>query len=171
MFYAFPVKEFDIEQIIKISVNFMQLTLENFEKNIERKIVERGFQYFKGGYVARLEKVGENEFSALVSGSDNYDVFVKFDDKTIVEHECDCPYDWGNVCKHEVAVFYAIRNGSFSDTSEKVKSLLKNLHNDALRRFVSNLLKKDRTFRRDFLREFDEDFEEDDEDFEEEDYY
>ncbi len=117
-----------------------------------------------------MEKVGENEYSALVSGSDNYDVFVKLDDKTIVEHECNCPYDWGDVCKHEVAVFYAIRNGDFSDKSEKVKSLLENLHESALRRFVSNLLKKDRTFRREFLREFDEDFEEDDEDFEE-DYY
>ena len=66
----------------------------------------------------------------------------------------------------------AIRNGDFSDTSEKMKSLLENLHNDALRRFISNLLKKDRNFRRDFFREFDEDFEEDDEDeFDEEDYY
>lgn len=148
----------------------MQLKLKDFEKNIEPKIVERGLQYYKGGYVARLEKVGENEFSALVSGSENYDIFVKLDDKTIIEHECDCPYDWGNVCKHEVAVFYAIRNGNFSDTSEKVKSLLENLHNDALRRFISNLLKKDRNFRQEFLREFDEDFEEDDEDFEE-DYY
>ncbi len=140
----------------------MHLTLKDFEKNIEPKIVERGFQYFKGGYVLRLEKVGENEFSALMSGSENYDIFVKLDGKTIVEHECDCPYDWGDVCKHEVAVFYAIRNGNFSDTSEKVKSLLENLHNDALRRFISNLLKKDGNFRREFLREFDEDFEEDD---------
>ena len=150
----------------------MHLTLKDFEKNIEPKIVERGFQYFKGGYVARLEKVGENEFSALVSGSENYDVFVKLDDKTIVEHECDCPYDWGDICKHEVAVFYAIRSGNFTDTSDKLNSLLANLHESALRKFVSNLLKKDLQFRREFLREFDENFEEDDEDDEfDKDYY
>ena len=53
-----------------------------------------------------------------------------------------------------------------------MKSLLENLHNDALRKFISNLLKKDRDFRRDFFREFDEDFEEDEfEDEFDEDYY
>ena len=89
----------------------------------------------------------------------------------IIEHECDCPYDFGDVCKHKVAVFYAIRDGNFSDTSGKLKSLLENLHESALQRFVSNLLKKDRSFKREFLREFDEDFEEDEDDEFDEDYY
>lgn len=146
------------------------MTLADFEQKIESKIGERGFRYFKDGYVARLEKVGDGEFSALVLGTERYDVFVRLDDKTIIEHECDCPYDWGDVCKHKVAVFYAIRSGNFEDTGDKINLLLKNLHNDALRRFVAGLLKKDRSFRQEFLRTFDEDFEEDDEDFEE-DYY
>ncbi len=146
------------------------MTLAGFEQTIESKIVERGFRYFKDGYVARLEKVGGGEFSAMVLGTERYEVFVRLDDKTIVGHECDCPYDWGNVCKHKVAVFYAIRSGDFKDTGDKLNLLLENLHNDALRRFVADLLKKDRSFRQEFLREFDEDFEEDDEDFEE-DYY
>ena len=146
------------------------MQLKNFEENIEQKIVERGLSYYKGGDVKRLEKVSENEFSAVVFGTEKYSLFVKLNGETIVEHECDCPYSYGDVCKHEVAVFCAIRNGDFSDTSEKMKSLLENLHNDALRRFISNLLKKDTSFRREFLREFDEDFEEEDDEFDE-DYY
>ena len=150
----------------------MQLKIENFEKNIEQKIVERGLSYYKSGDVKRLEKVSENEFSAVVFGTEKYSLFVKLNGEMIVEHECDCPYNYGDVCKHEVAVFYAIRNGDFTDTSEKMKSLLENLHNDALRKFISNLLKKDRDFRRDFFREFDEDFEDDDDEDEfDEDYY
>jgi len=150
----------------------MLLTLDNFEQSVESKIVERGLNYFKGGDVARLEKVADGEFSALVLGSDRYEVFVKLDGKTISEHECDCPYDYGDVCKHKVAVFYTIRNGNFTDTSDKLNSLLANLHESALRRFVSNLFKKDSQFRREFLREFDEDFEDEDEDDEfDEDYY
>lgn len=148
----------------------MQITLDNFEQSVESKIVQRGLDYFKNGDIARLEKVGDGDFSALVLGSDRYEVFVKLDGKIVSEHDCDCPYDYGDVCKHKVAVFYAIRNGDFSDTADKINSLLENLHDSALRRFVSNLLKKDRSFRQEFLREFDEDFEEDDEDFEE-DYY
>ena len=149
----------------------MLLTLDNFEQSVESKIVERGLDYFKDGYVARLEKVGDGEFSAVVLGSDRYEVFVRLDGASVSEHECDCPYDWGDVCKHKVAVFYAIRGGNFSDTGDKLNSLLENLHDSALRRFVSNLLKKDRRFRQEFLREFDEEFEEDDEDEFNEDYY
>ena len=147
------------------------MNLENFESEVERKIVERGLNYYKSGDVKRLEKVSENEFSAVVFGTEKYSIFVKLNGETIVEHECDCPYDYGNVCKHKVAVFCAIRSGNFSDTSDKLNSLLKNLHESALRRFVSNLLKKDVGFRREFLREFDEDFEEEDEDEFDEDYY
>ena len=147
------------------------MNLKNFESEIENKIVGRGLSYYKGGDVKKLEKASENEFSAVVFGTEKYSVYVKLNGETIVEHECDCPYDFGDVCKHKVAVFYAIRDGNFSDTGGKLKSLLKNLHESALREFISNLLKKDRSFRREFLREFDEDYEEDEDDEFDEDYY
>lgn len=148
------------------------MNLNNFEIEVEEKIVERGIDYYQNGDVKKLEKVSANEFSAIVFGSRKYSVFVKINGDAIIEHECDCPYDYGDVCKHKIAVFYQIRNGKFDDASDKLNALLENLHEAALRKFVSNLLKKDPQFRREFLREFDEDFEEDDdEDFFEEDYY
>ena len=148
------------------------MTLTNFESEVEQKIVGRGLDYYKNGDVRKLEKVGADEFSATVFGTEKYSVYVKLNGDAIAAHECDCPYDYGDVCKHKVAVFYAIRNGNFSNVSDKLNLLLENLHESALRKFVSNLLKKDSKFRREFLREFDEDFEEDDEDDEfDEDYY
>ncbi len=149
----------------------MPLTLNNFETEVETKIVERGRDYYKSGDLRKLERVGADEYSAIVFGSDKYSVYVKLNDKLVVEHECDCPYDYGNVCKHKVAVLYAIRNGNFSDTGDKLNALFENTSDAALRKFAANLLKKDRSFRQEFLREFDEDFEEDDEDeFFDEDY-
>lgn len=149
------------------------MNLKTFESEVEGKIVERGKDYYRDGDVKRLEKVSENEFSATVFGTEKYSVYIKLNDDAIVEHECDCPYDFGDVCKHKVAVFYQIRNGNFSDSSDKLNALLINLHESALRKYVSNLLKKDTKFRREFLREFDEDFEEDDDedDFYGEDYH
>ncbi len=147
------------------------MKLKSFESDVERKIVERGLNYYRSGDVKKLEKVSENEFSAVVFGSEKYSIYVKINGDAIIEHECDCPYDWGNVCKHEIAVFYAIRNGNFTDTSDKLNSLLENINESALRRFVSNLFKKDSQFRREFLREFDEDFEDDEDDEFDEDYY
>ena len=148
------------------------MNLKDFEKFVEDKIVSRGKGLFKDGDVRKVEKVSENEFSAAVAGTNLYTVYVKLNGETIVEYECDCPYDHGNTCKHAVAVFYKLRAKDFTDSAEKLKELLENLHNDALRKFITNLLKKDRKFRIEFLREFDEDFEEDEfEDEFDEDYY
>lgn len=148
------------------------MNLQNFEQFVEDKIVSRGLDYFKNSDVRKVEKVSENEFSAVVTGSDIYTVYVKLDGNDILEYECDCPYDWGDTCKHAVAVFYKLRTKDFTDSAEKLKEILDNLHADALRKFVTNLLKKDRQFRNEFLREFDEDFEEDEFEGElDEDYY
>ena len=150
----------------------MQMTLTNFEGLVEAKIVERGYDYYKRGRIANVEQVDKGEFSAIAFGNEDYEVYVKIDGERIVDYECDCPYDWGNTCKHAVAVFYQIRYGNFtSNSSDKFNSILKEISNKDLRKFVLNLLKRDRNSRRKFLREFDEEFEEDDEDEFDEDYY
>ena len=150
----------------------MQMTLTNFEGMVETKIIERGYDYYKRGRVAKVEQVAEGEFSAVAFGSDDYEVYVKIDGESIVEYECDCPYEWGNTCKHAVAVFYQIRYGNFtSGTGERFQTILKELSAKDLRNFIFGLLKRDRNFRRKFLRSFDKEFDrEDDEDFNE-DYY
>ena len=150
----------------------MLFTLDNFEHSVEAKIVERGLKYFKDDDVKKLEKVGENEYSASVFGTYKYDVFVRLDGKIIAEYQCSCPFDWGNICKHQVAVFYKLRAKDFTDSAEKIGRLFDSIHPDALRRFVRDLLKKDRDFRNEFFRAFDEDFEEpEDEEFFDENYY
>ena len=63
------------------------MQLKNFEENIEQKIVERGLSYYKGGDVKRLEKVGADEYSAVVFGTERYSVFVKLKDDAIIGME------------------------------------------------------------------------------------
>lgn len=148
------------------------MTLDDFKNFVEPKIVERGLDYFENGYISKVEKVGENEFSAIAYGNDRYNIYIKLDGRKIVEHECDCPYDYGDVCKHKVGAFYKLRAGDFTDSAEKLHEILGNLTDKTLRKFVSDLLKKDRDFRTEFLRTFDEDFDKDEDDeFFDEDYY
>ena len=163
------IKNLEKSKFIALSV-FMQMTLKNFEHLVDAKIAERGLNYANKGHIPKVEQIGAGEFSAVAYGSKDYDVYVRLDGETVSEHECACPYDWGDVCKHVVGVLYKIRSGGFSNTGDQTGEILNNLHADALRKFVSNLLKKDRKFRRTFLREFDEDFEEDEDGFDE-DYY
>ncbi len=86
------------------------MNLKNFERTVEPQITNRGFHYFEDGAISEIEQVEKGEFCATVSGSEDYAVFVKIDEAlNIISHSCDCPYDWGTVCKHEVAVMYFIR--------------------------------------------------------------
>ena len=148
----------------------MPITLDNFEFAIEPKILQRGLEYFKHGHLASVQKIGENEFNAWVAGSDDYNVYIKFDGANIVEYECDCPYDWGDTCKHVAAVFFHFKNKGVKTTdnalSRELDSLLTSLSNEELRDYVRNKLRRDRKFRNSFLRDFESDFyEEEEEDF------
>lgn len=101
----------------------------NFEEYIDDVILERGKDYFAHGHVERITEVNHNHFSVDVSGSANYTVDVFIDDSgEIVNASCDCPYDWGEYCKHQAAAFYALNEQSeeISKTTIKKTSSMRN---------------------------------------------
>lgn len=87
------------------------MRIDDFETCIEEKILERGKRYFSDDLVIDLWSETPNQFCAVVNGSIPYDVEIHLDGAgMIVRHGCDCPYNWGEYCKHEVAVLLVIRN-------------------------------------------------------------
>ena len=97
----------------------MAIRLDNFEQTVEPIIVQRGKTYFRSGRVTKC--TDENgEVEAVVQGSERYKVSMFVDaDGELHEHRCTCPYDWGSICKHEVAVLYYLRESRKSkDASE-----------------------------------------------------
>ncbi|MEW5706811.1 MAG: SWIM zinc finger family protein, partial [Actinomycetota bacterium] len=86
----------------------MQISINDLESLIDPTVLRRGKDYFKRGLVAELEEVENDRWSALVEGTQTYEVRVKLEGDRIAESLCDCPYDFGPVCKHEVAVYLAI---------------------------------------------------------------
>ena len=125
------------------------MNLKNFESVVEPQIINRGFHYFEDGAIAEIEQVEKGEFYATVTGSEDYAIFVKIDKElNVVSHSCDCPYDWGTVCKHEVAVMYFIKkrklyNQPFeTSTFFKVKQDLSQLDKAALLEIILDLSKK-----------------------------
>jgi uncharacterized Zn finger protein len=132
-----------------------------FETEIERKILDRGFDYYENNNVIDVENLGNGEFSAVVEGSENYEVFIEISKGKVVEHSCDCPYDWGDVCKHVVAVLYYIRDTEIlgeSTEKEGVKSQLQLIIDDMseqdIRDYVLFYALRNRQFREDFTEEF-----------------
>jgi uncharacterized Zn finger protein len=86
---------------------------EFIKKLVSNKIYQRGIYYYNLGRVLqyRINKVKPNnyEISARVSGTKKYKVNseIRLRDNSIdINSSCNCPYDWEEFCKHEVAVFY-----------------------------------------------------------------
>ncbi|GAB4185307.1 MAG: hypothetical protein Fur004_03170 [Thermoflexibacter sp.] len=84
------------------------LTLDNFEETVDRKILNRGRQYFLSQYVVHLEEIADNHWQAEVEGTEVYTVDVHLKGREITKYSCNCPYD-GLTCKHVVSVFLALR--------------------------------------------------------------
>lgn len=85
--------------------------LRNFDQYIDAVILARGKLYEAEGHIATLEEVDDRVYEAEVEGSELYEVCVELDeDGGIIEMECDCPYDLGPACKHQVAVLFRLRD-------------------------------------------------------------
>ncbi len=145
----------------------MDLSLDNFEQQIDGTILERGLDYFKKGYVTDVEDLGGGDYEATVEGSDAYTVHLHIKGDKVTEYDCDCPYDWGSVCKHIVAVLFYLRKDLLDmDSLTKVKTrpkekkesetqqmekILKQLTHDELRSFVRDMCVTDKNFRHLFV--------------------
>lgn len=95
-----------------------KMNIDNFENYIDKKILERGYDYYENDYVASVGEIDCNVYEAKVEGTELYTVEVEIDNEVnIVKTECNCPYDMGEYCKHQVAVFLAIRDIKNNDSN------------------------------------------------------
>lgn len=98
------------------------MTLDNFCDFVPSRIWWRGEEYYSSGAIISIEESLSGEWRAVVEGTYDYNVRIVTDGDEILEWECDCPYDGGDICKHVVAVVMAIRN---IKTDDSEKGLLK----------------------------------------------
>lgn len=147
----------------------MLIPLKEFEQRIDEKILKRGLSYFKGGAITEFLEISNGEYEAIVSGTEEYTVHLEISKNTITEHNCDCPYDMGPVCKHVVAVIFHLqqdelelnqpniskpRKKKTKSVSKQVEELLKTISHSELIDFVKENSRKDRKFRNYFLASF-----------------
>lgn len=92
------------------------MKLSDFEKHVDSLILERGWDYYEDDRIVSLKQTAETVFVARVEGTELYSVEVELSKVgTIVYSSCDCPYDMGPICKHQVAVFLALRQEPVSE--------------------------------------------------------
>jgi len=148
------------------------MKLNDFERNTRSSILDRGYDYFYNDCVDNLEKVAPGLWMAQVYGTITYDVQVTTNKTRIKGWECSCPYDHGPICKHVVAVFYAIKEIMEADkktTSSKKKTISKNRVQDIfgkaskeeLQEFIIAQFKRDGGIKNAFVAHFAEYLDED----------
>ena len=92
---------------------------EEWKNDFEPHILERGRQYWADGNVCSLSRDGDT-VTAVVLGSEEYDVEIEFDDGAVDWMDCSCPYaEDGSACKHMAAVLFALEedraDGKYTD--------------------------------------------------------
>ncbi len=135
----------------------MNLTKTILRNSSTRQSYNRGKNYYASDSVSELIKKG-NKYQAVVWGSDEYDV------EFVIEHDdiktvCSCPYNWGGICKHIVAVGLAIIDGAYEVDSnyhylpeaDFFRTVFPNVSTKQKNEFLKKLLKKDEDLRSDFI--------------------
>lgn len=147
----------------------MRIPLNEFEQIIDETILKRGLSYFKGGAITDFSEISTGEYEAIVSGTEEYTVQLEIKNNIIIEHNCDCPYDMGAVCKHVVAVIFHLQQDELElnqpnftipkkkktkSVSQQIQELLNAISHKELIEFVQENSKKDEKFRNYFLASF-----------------
>ncbi|MEO0458057.1 MAG: SWIM zinc finger family protein [Cyanobacteria bacterium P01_A01_bin.114] len=64
---------------------------------------DRGKSYYQGEAIENPIRQGD-KLSADCWGSQRYRIQVTLANHDISQSKCTCPYDWGGLCKHQVAL-------------------------------------------------------------------
>lgn len=145
----------------------MTIQLDSFEQQIDPTILKRGFDYFSEGLVTDVDELGHGDYEATVEGSETYTVRLHVEDNVVTDYECDCPYDWGPVCKHVAAVLFYLQKDVFEvEGLPKVpkprkhpeyvqfEKLLKQLSSEELQSFIRDVCSADKRLRYLFIAKY-----------------
>ncbi|MBV4437245.1 SWIM zinc finger family protein [Clostridium tyrobutyricum] len=132
------------------------MNINNFQNNVDRKILDRGYDYYIDENIVEFYKKHNNEYVFLIEGSDKYRVDIKIDkDGEILYSNCDCPYDFGAVCKHQIAAFFKLEellNGKSTDNKleecqienkPSMEKILESLSKKKLIDIIENIVEND----------------------------
>lgn len=144
------------------------MNINNFKEYIDKTILKRGYDYYTDGNILDTCNEGDNTYTFEVQGSEDYQVVVQLEDNgEIIYSECNCPYDFGPICKHEVAAYFELaehiskvinnRDENIAINNEKIKKkkakepeikeVLSNLSKEKLIDIILDITQKDRTLK------------------------
>jgi len=136
------------------------MNLKNFERSIDPLILVRGRQILAETLYSGFIREGKT-FSMVARGTDDYETSVTIDeDLNVTDHECSCPYDYGPVCKHVVALLFLARENLTETTGlreDRLPMIVSSLDKEALHEIVLRVARRDSDLRKELVFSFDDD--------------
>jgi hypothetical protein len=86
------------------------MNLSDFQEHISHTIYSRGKEYYDMDLIDNVRHEYPDNWSAEIEGTYLYHVEIELNGDEIVSWNCDCPYDYGEVCKHTAAFLMYIKD-------------------------------------------------------------
>ncbi len=120
----------------------MPITEDDIRDLATEQSYERGEDYYYDHSVTGIQKRGGALIADVVGSSyEPYHVTVELIDDEIGDTSCTCPYDWGGICKHIVAVLLSyLHQPKQVDERPSLQELLSNTGETDLREVLLDLL-------------------------------
>ena len=129
--------------------------IQQFLAGVDPVILSRGQDYFRSGNVESIEW-DDLHMTAEVSGNEDEPYLVDIDfneDGEVEAWECDCPYDWGPVCKHTAAALLAIQAEPPKEETQEgdarkisIRDLVERAEKEQLAELILEHCRKDKRF-------------------------
>ena len=136
------------------------MTIQNFDKFVDKALVKQGKGAFEKGKVSSLEELEDSLWVATVEEEDAYEVEILLHKNTIKETSCSCEQKKKDVCLHMVAAFLAIEAKKQQEAAkgkqgakgkkDNLKTLLEKISRTELEEFIKTYMTKNKVFKSDF---------------------
>lgn len=133
------------------------MNINDFQNHVNETILDRGYEYYTNGNIVETYSQRDYEYIFQVEGSTDYEVVVILDENGEVAYSnCDCPYDFGPICKHQVAAYFQLIEilNSKPDNNNKeirkqpqIKEVLDNLSKETLTNIILDIIEEDHTLK------------------------
>ena len=121
------------------------LTEDNIRALTNTQSFERGVDYYQSGAVFNTQRIGD-ELRGQCRGSSNtpYRVSAQLGPGGVMTAHCSCPYDWGGICKHLVALLLTwVRDPDTFQSLAPVDDRLAGKSKEELIALVQEMLKRE----------------------------
>lgn len=111
------------------------MNINNFKEYVDKTILKRGYDYYTDRNIIDTCNDGDNTYTFEVQGSEDYQVVVQLDDNgEIIYSECNCPYDFGPICKHEVAAYFELAEQISKVINNKAENVYSSINNEKVKK-------------------------------------